>query len=400
MICCPACGTENKPFTKFCAECGASLAAASAPSSADDRTVLLPPQPARAPGTIEQAMRAAPDARRPGDRPPPTPPDNDMTVILPKKSAPSPKYEPAPPTVTGPLTEPIPARQVIPRRFPETSADSPAVARPKTPIAVVLALIAVAGGSAWYLGWLVLKKNTAPAEKVAIAPAEKVAVAPPAVEPVKPGPTTVASAVPPAPPTPPPAPPVAPALPAAPAAAVPPPTGVATPPGAPVASPPAPAGTRKCAEYAGRAASRTARRASEIRASEIGASEIGASEIGTAEGEPAKAEPTKAEKAKAEQLKKDQARADAAKRKKEQAAAQPGAAREQARPAEAPRQPAAAPEPARQEPTPLALLREDLRACDAQSIFSRENCKNQARQRRCAGLWDRVPECPYKKELY
>lgn len=399
MIRCPACGTENKPFTKFCAECGASLAAASAPSSADDRTVLLPPQPARAPGTIEQAMRAAPDARRPGDRPPPTPPDNDMTVILPKKSAPSPKYEPAPPTVTGPLTEPIPHGKSS-RAGSRKSADSPAVARPKTPIAVVLALIAVAGGSAGYLGWLVLKKNTAPAEKVAIAPAEKVAVAPPAVEPVKPGPTTVASAVPPAPPTPPPAPPVAPALPAAPAAAVPPPTGVATPPGAPVASPPAPAVTANAQSTP--AVLPVAPPAEPVKSEPVRSEPVRSEPVKSEplKAEPAKAEPTKAEKAKAEQLKKDQARADAAKRKKEQAAAQPGAAREQARPAEAPRQPAAAPEPARQEPTPLALLREDLRACDAQSIFSRENCKNQARQRRCAGLWDRVPECPYKKELY
>ncbi len=386
MIRCPACGTENKPSTKFCAECGANLAAASAPSSADDRTVLLPPQPARAPGTIEQAMRAAPDARRPGERPPPTPPDNDMTVILPKKSAPSPKYEPAPPTVTGPLTEPIPHHKSS-RAGSRKSADSPAVARPKTPIAVVLALIAVAGGSAGYLGWLVLKKNTTPAEKVAVAP--------PAAEPVKPGPTTVATAVPPAPPTPPPAPPIAPGLPAVPAAGVPPPTGAATPPGAPVASPPPPAATAN--------AQSTPVVPPVVPPAEPVKSEPVRSEPPKAEpvrSEPPKAEPTKAEKAKAEQLKKDQARAEAAKRKKEQAAAQPGAAREPTRPAEAPRQPAAAAEPARQEPTPLALLRDDLRACDAQSIFSRENCKNQARQRRCAGLWDRVPECPYKKELY
>jgi hypothetical protein len=381
MIRCPACGAENRPSTKFCAECGASLAATSTPSPADDRTVLLPPQPARAPGTIEQAMRAAPDARRPGERPPPTPPDNDMTVILPKKSAPPPKYEPAPPTVTGPLTEPIPHGKSS-RSGSRKSADSPAMAKPKTPIAVVLALVAVAGGSAGYLGWLVLKKNTAPSEKVAVAP--------PAVEAVKSPPTKVASAIPPAPPTPAPAPPVAPALPAPPVAAVPSPTGVATPPDAPAVSPPPPAPSVK--------AQSTPAVLPVVPPAEPVKSEPVRSEPPKAE--PAKAEPTRAEKAKAEQLKKDQARLDAAKRKKEQAATQPGAAREQTRPAEAPRPPAAAAEPARQEPTPLALLRDDLRACDAQSIFSRENCKNQARQRRCAGLWDRVPECPYKKELY
>jgi hypothetical protein len=384
MIRCPACGAENRPSTKFCAECGASLAApaAAAPTPADDRTVLLPPQPARGPGTIEQAMRAAPEARRPGERPPPTPSDNDMTVILPKKSAPPPKYEPAPPTVTGPLTEPVPHGKSS-RSGSRTSAESPAVAKPKTPIAVVLALVAVAGGSAGYLGWLVLKKNTAPAEKVAVAPAP--------VEAVKPPPANVAAAIQPAPPAPPP-----PAAPATSVASVSAAAVVATPPEPPAASPAPPAAAVKPLN----APAVPPAEPPKVKATKVEAAKPEPVKAEAAKAEPPKAEPTKAEKAKAEQAKKDQARLEAAKREKKQAAAQQGAAKEQTRQAEAPRPPAAAAEPARQEPTPLALLRDELRACDAQSIFSRENCKNQARQRRCAGLWDRIPECPYKKELY
>lgn len=371
MTRCPACGAENKPSTKFCHDCGANLSAQATPGETatdSDRTVLLPPQPTRTPGTIEQAMRMSPDSRKSGERPLPTPPDNEMTVILPKKSAPPPKYEPAPPTVTGPLTEPIPHGKSSKTSAGKGKSSAPAtVKKPKTPLAVVLALLVVAGGSAGYLGWLILKKN-----KVA-APAEKVAVAPPAVESVQPPPPKAVAPVqpPPAPPTPS-APSAAPAPATASAVVAPPPVA---PPEIAAAPPPLPKPV----------------------------AQIVSKPVPAPPAEAPKPDTSKAEKAKAEQMKKEQARLEAAKKEKQKkaAAGAPPATNTPVRPAESPRSSTpAAVEPARQEPTPLALLRDELRACDAQSVFTRESCKNQARQRRCAGLWDRIPECPYKKELY
>ena len=372
MIRCPACGAENKSSTKFCRGCGATL-----PSEArvdDERTVLLPPQPARSPGIIEQAMQLSPDARKPADRPPPTPPDNDMTVILPKQSSPQPKYEPAPPTVTGPLTEPLPHGRSSKARASSRKPSDPATAKKlKTPIAVVLALLVVAGGSAGYLGWLILKQSKK------VEPAEKVAVAPPAAEPAKPPqartqPPAPADAVPP-PASAVPAAPAAPVAPAAPAA----PSAVALSPATPAAAPPTPKPTPKA--------------------------EISPVPVLTAPpAEVAKPDASKAERAKAEQLKKEQAKLEAAKREKQKkpAATAPIAPRDPGRPAESQRPaPAPAAEPVKLEPAPLALLRDELRACDGQSVFTRESCKQQARQHRCAGMWDRVPECPYhQKELY
>ena len=367
MIRCPACGTENKLSTKFCRECGVTLPAEVPPEPANDsdRTVLLPPRPDgavdRSPGTIEQAMLLPPATRKAGDRPPPSPPDNEMTVVLPKKSAaPPPKYEPAPPTVTGPLTEPVPHPK-SPRRGAGTGKSSvpDAVSKPKTPVAVVLALLVIAGGSAGYLGWLILKKNKAatPAEKVAVAPQTTPAVAPPAT------PSTT------------PAPPAAPTAPVAPTPAA--PSAVATPPETPAAPPPP---APKPAPQA----------------------DVSPAPGSTVPAEPPKTDATKAERAKAEQLKKEQARLEAAKKEKLKKSAPivPTVASEpDHRPAEPARSPApATTEPVRQEPTQLAVLRDELRACDAQNILAREFCKHQARQRRCAGMWDSVPECPVKKE--
>lgn len=361
MIRCPACGTENKLTTKFCRECGATLAAEAAPlelENDNDRTVLLPPQADgpvnRAPGTIEQAMLLPPGARKSGDRPPPTPPDNEMTVVLPRKSAPPPpKYEPAPPTVTGPLTEPAPrSKSSRTGTSPGKSSVPVAVSKPKTPLLVVLALLVIAGGSAGYLGWLILKKNKA------AVPAEKVAVAPPATPSVQPA---------------------LPAAPATPVASVrPAPSAAVTPPETPAAAPPP-----------------TPKSAPQI--------EIPPAPVPAEPAAPPKSDATKAEKAKAEQLKKEQARLEAAKKEKlkKPAITAPTVANEPPRPAELPRSPpplAAEPAAARQEPAPLALLRDELRACDAQNILTREFCKHQARQRRCAGMWDHAPECPLKKE--
>ena len=362
MIRCPDCGTENKLATKFCPECGASLPAEA--SVDNERTVLLSPQTEgrakRAPGTIEQAMRMSPEARKPGDRPPPTPPDDEMTVILPKKSARPPKYEPAPPTVTGPLTEPIPHGKSSRSNIGSGKSSVPPAARkPKTPIAMVLALLVIAGGSAGYLGWLILKKN-----KVA-APIEKVAVAPPVAESVQPAPAKAPAPSEPAPPT------VSAAPSATPSSPTPP-----TPPEAIAA--PSPATNA---------------------ASKIDTAPVSLPAVQSAE--PVNPDTSKTERAKAERLKKEQARLEAAKKERpKKPAAAPTATAESARHAGEPR-PAFAPiaEPVKQEPTPLALLRDELRACDGQNIFTRESCKQQALQRRCAGMWDRVPECPYKKDV-
>lgn len=362
MIRCPDCGTENKLSTKFCHECGATLPAEA--SVDNERTVLLSPQTEgrakRAPGTIEQAMRMSPEARKPGDRPPPTPPDDEMTVILPKKSARPPKYEPAPPTVTGPLTEPIPhGKSSRSNTGSGKSSVPPAARKPKTPIAMVLALLVIVGGSAGYLGWLILKKN-----KVA-APIEKVAVAPPVAEPMQPAPVR------------------------APAPSEPAPPPVSMAPSAPV-SPPAPP-TPPEAHAAPSPATKTALK--------IDTAPVPSPAVKSAE--PAKPDMSKAERTRAERLKKEQARLEAAKREKpKKPAVAPNATAESVRHVGEPR-PAFAPiaEPVKQEPTPLALLRDELRACDGQNIFTRESCKQQARQRRCAGMWDRAPECPYKKDV-
>lgn len=355
MIRCPACGVENKSSVKFCPECGATLSAESVADS--DRTVLLPPQPKRVPGTIEQAMRLSPDARKLGDRPPPTPPDNEMTVVLPKKSTPPPKYEPAPPTVTGPLTEPAPPGKSSRRRAGnEQSPVRAAVTRPKTPLAVVLALLMIAGGSAGYLGWLILKKNklSAPTEKIAVAPSVAAPVPPPAaMSPV---------------PAPQPAPPLQPA-PAAPSAAL------AKLPEMPATPPPQAPKT----------------------VAPVDSKPVSVTPAPPAES--AKTDATRAEKSKAEQLKKEQVRQEAVKKDKQKKVASASIMPSEPRTVEMPRAPTpAAAEPAKQESTPVAMLRDELRACDAQSVFSRESCKNQTRQRRCAGMWDRIPECPYKKE--
>lgn len=369
MIRCPACDAENKPSTKFCHECGAAFPVDAAVDH--DRTVLLPPQPdapKRAPGTIEQAMGLPAEARKPGDRPAPTPPDNDMTVILPKRTSPPPKYEPAPPTITGPLTEPAPRRRSS-RSGSDSgkSSASAATPKPKTPVIVVLALLAIAGGSAGYLGWLILKKN-----KPAV-PAEKVTVVTPSAEPAK---TPVPQVQ-----------PATPALPAdvvTPAPAAPNPV-VAPAPAAPAAAAPVAAATEAPAPALPKAG--TPPETPTMPAAGV--------------AETPKPDPKKTDTTKTEQLKKEQARLEAAKKEKQKKSATPvqTTSNDAARPVEAAHSaPPPAPEPAKQEVTPLALLRDDLRACEAQSVLTREFCKHQARQRRCAGMWDRVPECPVKKE--
>lgn len=360
MIRCPDCGTEHKLSTKFCHECGATLPAKGAPPEQEvdnERTVLLSAQAEgrakRAPGTIEQAMRMSPEARKPGDRPPPTSLDDEMTVILPKKSAPPPKYEPAPPTVTGPLTEPIPhSKSSKSSTGSGKSSVPPAAKKAKTPIAMVLALLVIAGGSAGYLGWLILKKNKA------AAPIEKVAVAPPVTESIQPPPPRAPA---PSEPAPPPASAISPAPP--------PPSTLPTPRESP--------------------AMNTGLRTGSAPPPVSAAPSV----------EPAKPD-SKAERTKAERLKKEQARLEAAKKEKpKKPAVAPIAAPEPARQTGEPRPSTSTAEPVKQEPTPLALLRDELRACDGQNIFTRESCKQQARQHRCAGMWDRIPECPYKKDF-
>lgn len=348
MIRCPACNTENKPSTRFCRECGGPLPAAPAPqpdeAEDNDKTVLIPPTSAATGGertnTIELAVKRMAPASEPSAAP-----DDDMTIVLPKKkSPPTPKYEPAPPTITGPLTEP-PKRpkHTKPADAPRAAPTADTAKRSMTPV-VVLVLLAITGGSAGYLGWLMLQKN-----KNGTTPDPIVAQSAPVQ--------------PPAPPVPAGTPPAEPAaqMPSAPSTAV-----------EPVASAPTPQAPDPNAAVPTKASGDA---------------------IGVERPDQRKA--ARADAAKKEKLAKQQKAAPTP----ASAAAADAAAAPPPRPVESPRPaPQLAEAPARVEASPLALLREELGACEAQNFFKREFCKHQARQRHCAGMWDRVPECPAKKE--
>ena len=377
MIRCPACQTENKPSTRFCRECGAALPAippGPEPVEDSDATILITPGTPRGDAepttTIEQAVKRIAPRPEPAAAKAPAA-DDEMTVVLPRKSPPKPKYEPAPPTITGPLTEP-------PKRSngSSTGSGSGKAAAPRkslTPV-LVLALLAIAGGSAGYLGWLMLKKHKAGTEP------EQVAVVPATPAPTAPTPTPA----PPATPTPPP--PAATPAPAPETAA--PPSPAATAP----AVPPAPAATPTPPAPAAPAV-QTAVPAPQAAA-------IAASAAPKADA----ADPAALEKARQDKAKADAAKKERVERQKKAAAVPVGAdapAASPPRPAESARPVPQAAEPAhvpKVETSPIALLREELRNCEAQNVFKREFCKHQARQRHCAGMWDTVPECPYKKE--
>jgi len=360
MIRCPACQTENKPSTRFCRECGASLPAAAPEPEDTDATILIPPAESsskREPTTtIELAVkRIAPAPEQP--KSPAS--DDDMTVVLPRKSPPKPKYEPAPPTITGPLTEPPKrTRHATPNGTVGGATAGAAARKSMTPI-LVLALLAIAGGSAGYLGWLMLKKHKAGSETeqvAAVTPAPAAQPAPPAAA------TTPAS------------------TPAQPAPA--PQTPVPTATVGPSTPPPA---------------------QSEVTPAQPAASSQQPPAQSAASGTRPDESLSTAEKRQLEKAKADAAKKEKLEKQKKAASVTPVAASSE--PAPPPARPdthrpaVPAPEPApRPETSPVASLREELRVCEAQNVFKREFCKHQARQRHCAGLWDQVPECPSKKD--
>ena len=366
MIRCPACQTENKPSTRFCRECGASLPALPPEPEDNDATILIPPANASAKRepttTIELAVkRIAPET----EPPKPAAADNDMTVLLPKKSPPKPKYEPAPPTITGPLTEPPKRSRHAPANgTPGSAATGTAARKSMTPV-IVLSLLAIAGGSAGYLGWLMLKKHKAGTE-----PEQVAAVTPP----------PVTQSVQPAPP---------------PATSAPAPGATEV---APVAPPPATAAPSSPTPLPARAEAAPTPPQPAVPAQQP-AVQTATSGVAKPDESPASAEKRQLEKAKADAAKKEKLE-----KQKKPASAVPVAAssapsQPPSRPTDTHRTATPTPEPApRQEASPVSLLREELRVCEAQNVFKREFCKHQARQRHCAGLWDQVPECPSKKD--
>ncbi len=367
MIRCPACQTENKPSTRFCRECGASLPAMPPAPEDNDATILISPVDASArqepTTTIELAVkRIAPEA----EPPKPAAADNDMTVLLPKKSPPKPKYEPAPPTITGPLTEPPRrSRHATSHGAPGSAASGTAARKSMTPV-IVLSLLAIAGGSAGYLGWLMLKKHKAGTET------EQVAAVTPA---------PAAQVVPVAPPPP--------------ATSAPAPVSTEA---APVALPPTAAATSSPSTPPPKVETAPATQQPAAPAQQPSAQTVASAAAKPDESLTA-AEKRQLEKAKADAAKKEKLE----KQKKTAGTAPVAVSAEPAppppRPADTHRAATPAPEPApRQEASPIALLRDELRACEAQNLFKREFCKHQARQRHCAGLWDQVPECPSKKD--
>lgn len=363
MIRCPACQTENKPSTRFCRECGASLPAAAPEPEDTDATILIPPAESstkREPTTtIELAVKRITPAP---EQPKSPASDDDMTVVLPRKSPPKPKYEPAPPTITGPLTEPPKrSRNATPNSATGGTATGAGARKSMTPV-LVLALLAIAGGSAGYLGWLMLKKHKAGSETEQVA----VATPAPAAQPVPPAAATPPTQAEPAP--------VAPQTPApAATAAVP---GSTSPQPQPEIKPAQPAAS------------------SQQPPSQPAAGSLAKPDENLTTAEKRQLEKAKADAAKKEKLEKQKKTASVA---PVAASAEPPAP-PPARAADAHRPvPLAEPAP-RQEVSPVAALRDELRTCEAQNVFKREFCKHQARQRHCAGLWDQVQECPSKKD--